>query len=181
MHCSIVSHQNLRYHALRSHYLGDIMRVLGYGWGCAVAMSWGAIHLLMGGRDGAFCTNLNFRSRSSYCSTAQCCGGSSLPDSETRPEQPRPVGTRSKPLGAACLAPTSTKPGRGILRASPKQVGESPDPACLWGLSCALTHAHMHECIQVRMHTHAWQQACNHAHICECSRPFMCAFSLFTR
>ena len=53
-------------HPTRAHYLGDIMRVPGYGRGCAGAMSWGAIHPLMGGRDGAFCTHPDFRSRSSY-------------------------------------------------------------------------------------------------------------------
>ena len=51
----------------RTHYLGDIMRVAGYSRaGCAGAMSFGAIHSLMGGRVWAFCTHLDFRSGYSY-------------------------------------------------------------------------------------------------------------------
>ena len=52
--------------AVCAHYLGDIMRVAGYGQKCAGAISWGAVHLQMKGHDGAFCTHLNILSRCSY-------------------------------------------------------------------------------------------------------------------
>ena len=50
----------------RAHYLGYIMRVVGYGRGYAGGMFGGAIHPEMGRRNGALCTHLEFPMRLSH-------------------------------------------------------------------------------------------------------------------
>ena len=50
----------------RAHYLGYIMRVVGYGRGYAGGMFGGAIHPEMGRRNGALCTHLDFPMRLSH-------------------------------------------------------------------------------------------------------------------
>ena len=62
MHCSILPHHNLCYHTphTHTHYLGYIMRVVGYGQGHAFSMFGGAMHPEIGCQNGVLCTHLEF-------------------------------------------------------------------------------------------------------------------------